>query len=254
MTGRLGARTASLAATTARAIADMIVPPVCLGCHAPLMAHDCLCAPCWGGIEFIRAPLCDRLGIPLPYDIGGVMISAAAAADPPDYDRARAVAEFSGTMQKLIHGFKYSDRHDARRLFGRWLTAAGATLVAEADLIVPVPLNRWRLLNRRYNQAAILAHEVARQAALRAEPLALARIKATPRQVGLTTAERVKNVAGAFRVPPAYRDAIKGRYVLLIDDVITTGATANAAARALKSAGAARVDVLALAVVTHTVA
>ena len=246
-------RAARLAGGGARAVADLIVPPVCLACHDPLAVHDALCASCWGQIDFIRAPLCDRLGVPLPFDTGGIMVSAAAVADPPDYDRARAVAAFSGTIQKLIRGFKYSDRHDGRRLFGRWLLAAGGHLIADCDVVVPIPLNRWRLLHRRFNQSAILANELARLTGCRVAPLALERIKATPSQVGLTTAERQTNVAGAFRVSSARRAEIAGRRVLVIDDVITTGATCNSAARALKSAGAARVDVLALALVTHTV-
>lgn len=251
--GGLRGRAVRFATGAARTFAGMVVPPVCLSCHKPLAVHDSLCAPCWGQIDFIRPPFCDRLGIPLPFDTGGVMISAAAEADPPDYDRARAVAKFSTTIQKLVHGFKYSDRHDGRRLFGRWLVAAGATLIEDAGLVVPVPLNRWRLLHRRFNQSAILANEVGRRCQVQVAPMALVRIKATPSQVGLSTAERHKNVAGAFKVPLVHRAGIKGRRILLIDDVITTGATVNAAARALKAAGAAHVDVLALAVVTHTV-
>ena len=236
-----------------RAVGNLIVPPVCLACHSPLTAHDALCAACWGQIDFIRAPLCNRLGVPLPFDSGGIMISAAAAAHPPKYDRARAVGAFGGTLQKLIHGFKYSDRHDGRRLFGRWLVAAGSELIADCDVLIPIPLNRWRLLHRRFNQSAILANEISRRTGVRVTPLALTRVKATVSQVGLTTLERQQNVANAFAVPPRYLAAIAGRRVLLIDDVITTGATCNAATKALKAAGATHVDVLALAVVTHSV-
>ena len=123
--------------SVAAAVGDLIVPPVCLACHRPLSSHDCICPDCWSDIDFIRAPLCDRLGIPLPFDVGGPMISAAAAADPPDYDRARAVARFDGVMRQLVHDLKFRDRHDARRLFGRWLTEAGAELLADADVVVP---------------------------------------------------------------------------------------------------------------------
>jgi ComF family protein len=235
-------------------VGNLIVPPVCLACHVPLVDHDALCAGCWGQIDFIRPPLCDRLGIPLPFDGGDIMVSAAAVADPPQYDRARAVGAFGGTLQKLIHGFKYSDRHDGRRLFGRWLASAGGDLLADCDVIIPVPLNRWRLLQRRFNQSAILANEVSRRTGVRFAPLALTRVKQTKSQVGLTILERQQNVANAFIVPPRWKAAIVGRRVLLIDDVITTGSTCNAAARALRAAGAARVDVLALALVTHSVA
>ncbi len=246
-----GQRAGLLVRAGARAVANLVVPPVCLACRAPLCEHHALCATCWVETDFIRPPLCDRLGIPLPFDTGGVMVSAGASADAPDYDRARGVAAFNGTMQKLVHGFKYSDRHDARRLFGRWLVAAGETLIAESDVVIPIPLNRWRLLYRRYNQSAILAMEVSRRTGIEVAPLALVRTKQTPSQVGLSIEERRLNMAGAFMVPPGRQAEIAGRRVLLIDDVITTGATVNAAARALKSAGAAQVDVLALAIAGH---
>ena len=236
--------------SVAAVVADLVVPPLCLACHRPVSSHDAICARCWSDIDFIRAPLCDRLGIPLPFDIGGTMISAAAAADPPDYERARAVARFDGVMRELVHDFKFRDRHDARRLFGRWLAEAGAALLADADIVVPVPLSRARLATRRFNQAALLAQEVARLTRRRYEPLALQRIKRTQSQVGLSRQQRRDNVAGAFAVADAAKPDLAGAKVVLLDDVITTGATARACARVLKRAGAARVDVLALAMVT----
>jgi ComF family protein len=231
------------------ACADLVVPPACLICRARLSAHHLLCAACWREVHFIRPPLCDVLGIPLPFDTGERTVSAAALARPPAYDRARAVAHFSGAMRTLIHQFKYADRHDARTLFGRWLAEAGGELVAGADLLAPVPLALWRLLSRRFNQAAILARELSRLTGLPADPHLLRRARATSSQVGLTHDQRRRNVAGAFRVPRRAR--LEGRRVLLLDDVITTGATAEACARALKRAGAVRVDVLALAMVTN---
>jgi ComF family protein len=236
--------------SAAAVVADLVVPPLCVACHRPVSSHDAVCAGCWSDIDFIRAPLCDRLGIPLPFDIGGTMVSAAAVADPPDYERARAVARFDGVMRELVHDFKFRDRHDARRLFGRWLAEAGVTLLADADLVVPVPLTRRRLATRRFNQAAMLAQEVARLTGRRYEPLALQRIKRTQPQVGLSRQQRRENVAGAFAVAAAGKPVLAGAKVVLIDDVITTGATARACASALKRAGAARVDVLALAMVT----
>ena len=243
-------RIAAVAGLAGRALADLIVPPVCLACQKPLGSHDALCASCWRQVRFIRAPLCDRLGIPMPFDTGGIIISGAALKDPPDFDRARAVAHFDRVIRDLIHKFKYGDRHDARRLFGRWLAVTGAELLAEADVIIPVPLHRWRLLGRKFNQAGILAHEVGLLAQVPCEPLILRRGKPTASQVRLTQAERRRNLAGAFQVLPRDRPRLDGRRVLLIDDVITTGSTVGACARVLKRAGAARVDVLALAMVT----
>ncbi len=230
--------------------ADFLLPPVCLGCHKPLGGHDALCARCWRSIEFIRAPLCDRLGIPLPYATGGTIVSAAALADPPHYDRARAAAHFTGVVRDLVHKFKYADQHDSRRLLGRWLSTAGHELLDDADLLAPVPLHRIRLFTRRFNQAAILAHEVSRLRNLACDPDVLVRVKRTPQQVGLTRDQRQRNMSAAFKVPTSALERIQGRNVVLIDDVITTGATIDACAAALKAAGARRVDVLAVAIVT----
>ncbi len=234
----------------AHGIADLVVPPICLQCRKPLAVHDALCAACWRSIKFIRPPVCDRLGIPLPFDIGGIAVSAQAVANPPDYDRARAVGHFEGVLRDLIHGLKYNDSQIARRLFGRWLAEAGSELLSGADLIVPVPLDRWRLLKRRFNQAALLARELNRLTGIAWDPLALQRARRTATQVGLTHDQRRRNVQGAFAVGKQRTDAIRDRAIVLLDDVITTGATVGACARALKRAGARRVDVLALGLVT----
>lgn len=237
-----------------RAGLDVIFPPLCLGCQTRLVNHDALCPECWRQIDFIRPPLCDRLGLPMPYDIGGTMISGAAAANPPPFERARAVAHYEGLMRKLIHDFKFKDTHDARRLFGRWLSQTAPELIETANCILPVPLARFRLLTRRYNQAQIIATELAHLTGKPCLPMALKRTRSTARQIGLTRRERERNVSGAFAVAPGSIGQIAGKSVLLVDDVITTGATVSAATRALKKAGAARVDVLALAMVTGVLA
>ena len=205
--------------------ADLLLPPVCISCRKRAGAHGLLCGDCWAGEP---------------------SLSAGAIADPPVYDRARAAARYSSTMRDLIQSFKYGDRHEGVPLFGRWMAAAGAELLAGADVILPVPLYRSRLWSRRFNQSAMLAQEVGNLTGVAVDCFLLARVKRTPSQVGLTAAQRRKNVAGAFRATAA-KGALREKRIVVVDDVITTGATAEACARVLKRAGAARVDILALA-------
>jgi ComF family protein len=235
-----------------RASADLLTPPVCAACQKRIGALDALCALCWRDVTFIRPPFCDVLGRPLPYgplesDPSAKIVSAAALADRPLYDRARAATLFGPVVKRLVHTFKYHDQHHARRLFGRWMADAGRDILAEADVLVPVPLHRWRLIARRFNQSAILTQEVARLTGLPIDAASLVRIKRTRQQAKLSATDRQTNVAGAFQVRPARLSHIAGKRVVLIDDVITTGATIDACARALQKAGANQVDVLAIA-------
>ncbi len=232
---------------------DILMPPRCLVCKHIVAGRDTLCGSCWSSVHFIGAPYCDRLGLPLPYATGEVTISAAALANPPAYDRARAAAHYSASMRTLIHQLKYSDRLEGRAMLVRWLIGAGRDLLPGADVVIPVPLSRGRLLWRHFNQSAFLGQELARQTGIGFSPMALVRHRATRPQVGLTEAQRRQNVAGAFAVRPARRAEVADRNVLLIDDVITTGATVEACTRVLRRAGARRVDVLALARVTNEV-
>jgi ComF family protein len=234
--------------------ADLLLPAVCIGCRAPVDRQGQLCGACGGKIDFIGAPLCDRLGIPLPFDTGERSWSAAAIAAPPAYDRARAVARYSSTMRDLVQSFKYRDRHESLPLFGRWLVKAGEELLPETELLIPVPLHRAKLWSRRFNQSALLAARVGRASGIPVAYSLLQRVKRTSRQVGLTAEQRRRNVAGAFRVAPQAGNRLKGKRVLLVDDVITTGATVEACARALRRAGAVRIDVLALARVVEPAA
>jgi len=182
---------------------------------------------------------------------GDVLVSAAAAADPPVWSRARAAAvyESGGVVAGLIHAMKYADRHDARRMLARWLAEAGRGLLADADLIVPVPLTRRRLVRRQFNQSALLAREVSRLTGIRWSPTTLAKVRETAPQVTLSGSARRDNLRGAFEVTARGRGALARCKAVLLDDVITTGATAEAATRALLAGGAARVDVLAVALV-----
>jgi ComF family protein len=191
------------------------------------------------------------MGTPFALDIGGPLHSPAAIAEPPVFGKARAVARFDGTARMLVHRLKYSDRLDLAPAMGRWMARAGREILAEADGLVPVPLHRWRLWRRRFNQATALAISVGRETGLPVLHDALERSRATRSQVGLTRAERARNIQGVFHVPPHAGPALKGRRVVLVDDVMTTGSTANAASRALIRAGTAGVDVLLFAVVAN---
>ena len=224
-----------------------VYPPTCIACGGATGDPHSLCAGCWARMRFIERPFCERLGTPFALDLGVALLSPAAIADPPVYGRARAVARYDEIARNLVHRLKYGDRLELARAMARMMSRAGAELVADAEVIVPVPLYRWRLWGRRFNQAMALAQRVSAASGHPCEPFWLARVKPTRSQVGLTRAQRGENLQGAFRVPPEARARIKGKRVLLIDDVMTTGATANAASRALLRGGAAAVDVLTFA-------
>jgi ComF family protein len=190
---------------------------------------------------------CQRLGIPFAFDSGAGLLSMKAIADPPAYNRARAAVRYDDVARKLVHALKYGDRLDLASTMGRWMARAGRDLLADADALVPVPLHWRRQWARRFNQSALLAQIIARTNGRVVAHGALKRVKATPQQVGLDKSERAHNVQGAFRVPAAGRAEVAGRKLLLIDDVLTSGATIDACTRALLRAGAASVDVLVFA-------
>lgn len=233
-----------------RRVIDFALPPICMACRAAVDQPGCLCATCWRGMEFIERPYCDRLGTPLPYDadpLDGPAISSAALADPPAYARARAVAAFGEVARDLVHALKYADRLDVAPPMARMMARAGADILGDADALIPVPLHGLRLWRRRFNQSAALAQAVGREAKIQVRTSWLTRARATVPQVGLDRVARAQNVAGAFLVPAAARAELRGRRVVLIDDVLTTGATIDACAKALTRAGAGRVDVLVFA-------
>lgn len=231
-----------------RALLDALYPPLCLVCRAPVADPGSLCPTCWSEMQFLDGPVCPICGFPFEVDAGPDMLCGACLARPPAFDRARAVFRYDDLSKKPVLALKHADRLELVPGFVRWLERAGRPILAGSQVIVPVPLHWQRLWKRRYNQSAELARGLARLTGLTLAPQALVRRKSTPSQGAMPSAEaRRKNVRGAFAVPKPRRAAVKGKSVLLIDDVLTTGATADACARALKRAGAKSVCVLALA-------
>jgi ComF family protein len=231
---------------------DVALPRLCLSCRE-LVGDSGLCAACWAKLALIEPPYCERLGIPFAYDPGPGVLSMQAIADPPAFHRARAAVRYDEVARTLVHALKYGDRLDLAPAMGRWMARAGRALLAEADALVPVPLHWRRLWMRRYNQSALLAQAMALEGRVPVATDALRRVKATAQQVGLSQTERAENVQGAFRVPADGRIEVKGRNLVLVDDVLTSGATLDACARALLRAGATRVDAVVFARVVDAV-
>lgn len=238
-----------------RSALNFVYPPLCVGCRALVGEPGSLCATCWQGVEFLDGPACECCGLPFELDPGPGTRCAACLAEPPVFDRARAVMRYDEASKGPILALKHADRLDLIPGFARWLDRAGRAMLDETDVIVPVPLHPLRLWARRYNQSAEMARALGRMTAKPVAPLALVRVRATPSQGEMPSAKaRRRNMRGAFRVPAGRRAAVEGKAVLLVDDVLTTGATVEACARALKRAGAVKVHVLALARVVKPLA
>jgi ComF family protein len=247
--GGLRLRLAARLLASAPRLLNLVLPPRALD-EAPGAAavqSVGLTAAAWGRIAFLESPVCDGCGAPFDFDLGEGALCVACQARRPAFDHARAACLYDEHSRDLILKLKHADRTDLSGLFARWLARAAAELLPGTDAILPVPLHRWRLLSRRYNQAAEIARPLARLAGVAYLPGALVRARATQSQGGKSGSGRRRNVAGVFAVPPRQRLRIEGRRLLLIDDVLTTGATAEGCARALKAAGAARVDLAVIA-------
>ena len=235
----------------ARLVLDVALPTLCVACREPVHG-DGVCADCWAKLSFIAPPFCPRLGIPFVYDPGPGLLSMEAISDPPAYGRARAAVRYDDVARTLVHALKYQDRTDLAPAMGRWMARAGRELIGEADALIPVPLHWRRGWSRRYNQSGALARVIEQQTGAKVDSEALRRVRPTQQQIGLSRAQRASNVQGAFKVAPDRQSEIQGRRVVLIDDVLTSGATVDACARALLRAKAASVDVVVFARVVDT--
>lgn len=241
----------------ARRSLDLVFPPRALDGGAVALAAG-LSPQTWAQIHFLDGPVCDGCGAPFEFDQGLDLNGerarcVACMARPRAFTAARAACLYDDAARDPILKLKHADRPDLGGLFATWIGRAARELVAEADAVAPVPLHPLRLLKRRYNQAAEIARPLAKREGLTYLPDVLIRARATESQAGKSGSGRRRNVAGVFAVPEARRALVEGRRILLIDDVMTTGATAEGCARALRKAGAARVDVAVVARVKEMV-
>ncbi len=228
---------------------DLVYPAQCPGCGVGTAEPGALCGACWNTVPFVTRPYCERLGVPFAIDIGGPLLSPAAIANPPAFDRSRAVALHQGPAREFVHRLKFSDRTDLARPMGILMAGAGREVLDGADALIPVPLHWTRFLWRRFNQAEALAQIICEVSGIPVSATCLKRRKRTPQQIGLTRSQRAANLQGAFIVPPEMKFHVEGKSLVLIDDVHTTGSTLNACATILRRAGAVRIDVITFTVV-----
>jgi ComF family protein len=241
----LASRIAGRLQRIGRAVVDGVLPPRCLSCSEIVDEPDALCGRCWGGITFFAPPWCMLCGLPFPHPMGEDALCGLCARGRPVWDQARAVLRYDKNSRRLVLGLKHGDRTHMATAFGRWMHRTGSEVLAGADLLVPVPLHWTRLFQRRYNQAALLAQAVCAAGGPDVAADWLVRRRRTPVQGHLGPTARERNVRGAFVMRA--RRSVVGKRVVIIDDVMTTGATVEECARVLKRAGAASVGVLILA-------
>ena len=245
---------ADLARPAGRVLLDALLPPRCMACGEMVGEPGALCVACWSRLAFLGPPGCSACGHPFAHEVDEGTLCAPCGRTRPPFRRARAVFAYDEGSRALVLRFKHADRTEGAAGFARWMAGAGRELLADCDLIVPVPLHWRRLFRRRYNQAALLSRALARQTGLEHRPDLLLRRRPSAGQGHLGRAQRRQQVAGAFSVRRRDRLRVAGRAILLVDDVFTTGATVAACTRTLLEAGATAVDVLTLARVVRPAA
>lgn len=224
-------------------IVDFALPPRCPGCGVITETADSFCLPCWQSLQFLGEPCCARCGLPFEYDSGEGAECGACLTEPPFFDRLRAAVAYGEVARAVALKLKYSGRPAVADTLGHFMQRHLSD-EEKAAILVPVPLHRWRIWKRGYNQSALIAQSLAKRSGLRLELDAIRRVRPTPPLKGMGRQERALTVKGAFAVDEAARAAVTGRTVILVDDVYTSGATANACARLLKRSGAKTVNII----------
>jgi len=227
----------------------LALPPLCPGCGVVVQSQGLVCAPCYPSFPLLSAPFCDRCGVPVPTSghLDGSGNCPRCRATAPDFDRARAAFVYAGEVPTTVMAFKHGDRLDLLPHLVGQMTRAGQELIDSAELLVPVPLHWTRFLKRGHNQAGLLAEAIGGRCSKPVGHQVLQRRRATQRLGHLGAAERRQALEAVLQVRPGCLEQVIDRRVLVIDDVLTSGATASAAARALRAAGSIQINVLALA-------
>ncbi|MEH6632589.1 MAG: ComF family protein [Halopseudomonas aestusnigri] len=226
---------------------DYILPPICGSCREPVVNSYGICGKCWADLTFISDPCCVCCGYPFDLSVEAGAFCGECLKAPKSFDRCRAALSYHDKSRDMIIGFKHSDRTYLAHLFTKWVTLAGKEIIADADIITPVPLHPKRLLIRRYNQSGLLAQKAAKKHTKNYVPDLLLRTKNTSSQGHLSQRGRWDNVRAAFQINPKYKEMIRGKKIVLIDDVYTTGATLEACSRTLKKEDVTRIDAIVLA-------
>lgn len=226
---------------------DTILPPRCIVTGDMVDRQGMVAPQVWKDLSFIADPKCGRCGFPFDFEVEAGSLCASCLDYPPKFESARAALKYDDTSRGIILGFKHGDKLHAAKAFVPWLKMAGAEMLDQADVLLPVPLHPWRLLKRKYNQAAVMAAALSKDTNIPIIYDGLRRTRSTPPQGHLSSKERYRNVKSAFAVNEKQKARMRGKSIVLIDDVYTTGATVNECTKALYKAGVARVNILTLA-------
>ncbi len=226
---------------------NLILPPRCIKCRNIVEKSGGLCSYCWSKIEFITKSNCSICGFPFEYDMGVDTPCAACIAKKPPYDKAVAVFIYNDKSSDLITYFKYGDKIHAASTFAELMYNKCRDQIDDADIIIPVPLHPKRLLRRRYNQSALISNHINRLSGVDTIPDLMSRKKNNVPQASLSKKERLQNVKGAFSIKKKYINILQNKNIILIDDVMTTGATVSECAKVLKKSGASKVEIITLA-------
>jgi ComF family protein len=258
--GELLAKTSGAAASASRLVLrhllDFALPPRCPACGQIVSDPHSFCLACWQSLNWLGEPCCARCGLPFEYGSPGEAVECAGCiANPPRFERLRSAVAYGEVARKVALKLKYGGRPSVAETLARFMARQlrrRAGDEAPPPVLVPVPLHRWRIWKRGYNQAALIATALSRRTLIPAELDLLRRTRATPALKGLNRRERALAVRGAFAVRAQDRPRLEGKVAILVDDVFTSGATADACARALQRGGAAGIEMICWARVIAT--